>query len=80
MAITINDEPALVNLPSSVIANGHRAGHINEHPTAMKAMNQIEMASGVNTTMMDPKMAKIEQINRAVACEMTRGMKIIPQM
>jgi len=78
MAITISDEPALVNLPSSVIASGHRAGHISEQPTAIKAMNQIEMASGVKTTMIDPKMAKIEQISRAVAWEMNRGIKMIP--
>jgi len=67
IAITINDEPAFVNLPKSVIASGHNAGHINEHPRAINSTKKIEIFSGIRTTINEPKIAIDATIRNAIA-------------
>lgn len=67
MAITISEEPAFVNRPKSVIAKGQIAGHINEQPNAMSAMNQMEKAAGAAITATEPTTPKRETITRAFA-------------
>ena len=40
IAMMRREEPALVNLPRSAIANGHSAGHISEQPKAISEIMQ----------------------------------------
>ncbi len=56
-----------MNLPKSAIANGHRAGHINEQPRAIKPINHIDISAGVKTTSSEPKIPRREQITNAFA-------------
>ena len=68
MAMVSNDEPALVNLPRSAIAKGHSAGHINEHPKAMRKMQQTEKTGlGTTATAILPTRAMMAQMRMAAA-------------
>lgn len=65
IAVTKREPPVLVNLPKSDKARGHIVGHMREHPSAMKEINQIDIDPGVNTTSNEPVRAIIEQISKA---------------
>ena len=67
IAIVSKEEPALVNFPKSAIASGQSAGHINEHPNAMKKIQYTDHIPGRIATSTEPINAIMAQNFMAAA-------------